>query len=421
MTQVYDILVVGGGPAGLYTADRLARAGRSVAVFEEHTTIGLPVHCTGILAAEAFSRFVLPRTAILGELTATRFHSPSGHELTYSTDSPETVVIDRQQFDQSLADQAVAAGAKLYLGERVVDIQRDTHAVTLRTKQHEVSGQLVVIATGAAYHLHRQLGLDLPTQFVQTAQGEIDCTDLAEVELYFGTAVALGSFSWLVPIGRDGRKARIGLMANRDAEGHFQRFLHSASIRSRRTSERLERFRRRPIPLAPLRRTFGERTLVVGDAAGLTKPTTGGGIYYSLLSAEMAACAAGQALASEDYSAAFLAQYQRLWKTQLGSEVWWGRLFRRQAEHLSDSQIDEAFQLVVGGSLDQLIREHATFNWHGGLIQALLSDQQIRSFLWRVLRSRGFPFGRQTEVKLEVPEGLEAFRESAQTEGLLSL
>jgi hypothetical protein len=119
--------------------------------------------------------------------------------------------------------------------------------------------------------------------------------------------------------------------------------------------------------------------------------------------------------------AAFLSQYQRLWKAQLGSEVWWGRLFRRQAEHLSDSQINEAFQLVSGGSLDQLIRDHATFNWHGGLIQALFSDQQIRSFLWRVLRSRGFPFGRQDAAKLEVPEGLEACGESGQTEGLLSL
>ena len=121
--------------------------------------------------------------------------------------------------------------------------------------------------------------------------------------------------------------------------------------------------------------------MVVGDAAGLTKPTTGGGIYYSLLSADMAACVAEQALRVGHYSAAFLAQYQRLWKAQLGSEVWWGQLFRRQAEHLSDSQIDEAFQLVAGGSLDQLIREHATFNWHGGLIQALFSDQQIRGFL----------------------------------------
>ena len=386
---MYDILVVGGGPAGLYTADRLARAGRSVALFEEHATIGLPVHCTGILAAEAFSRFALPANAILAEPYSTRFYSPSGYELAYQASVAETVVIDRQQFDQGLADQAVRAGAKLFLGERVTQIQASEDGVTLQTKNYTASGQLIILATGAAYHLHPQVALELPNQFVQTAQGEIDFSASPEVELYFGTAVARGSFAWMVPIVRDGYKARVGLMTNRDAEGHFLRFLNSPSIASRRTSTRLERFRRRPIPLSPLRQTFGARTLAVGDAAGLTKPTTGGGIYYSLLSAELAASIADQSLAAQDYSSAYLSQYQRAWKTHLGNEVWWGHWFRRQAEQLSDSQIDEAFQLATHGSLDRLIREQASFNWHGGLIQALISDQQVRSFLWRVLRNRG--------------------------------
>lgn len=411
---MYDILVVGGGPAGLYTADQLARAGRSVAVFEEHPVIGFPVHCTGILAAEAFSRFALPVTAILGEHRATRFHSPAGYELAYQAAAAETVIIDRQQFDQGLANQAVQAGARLFLGERVTQVQPELHGVTLQTKNQTVSGQLVVLATGAAYHLHRPMALELPDQFVQTAQGEIDFAASPEVELYFGTAVAHGSFAWMVPIARDGHKARVGLMANHNAEENFERFLCSHPIASRRTSPRLERFRRRPIPLAPLRQTFGNRLLTVGDAAGLTKPTTGGGIYYSLLSAELAAGVADQALAAHDCSASFLAQYQRLWKTELGSEMWWGRVFRREAEFLTDSQIDEAFQLVSDGSLDQLIRENATFNWHSGLIQALLSDKHVRSFLWRVLRSRGWPFSKSS---VDSPD---PFPEPYPPEGLLS-
>ena len=141
------------------------------------------------------------------------------------------------------------------------------------------------------------------------------------------------------------------------------------------------------------------RYLVVGDAAGLTKPTTGGGIYYSLLSAELAASVACQALQAGDYSADFLSHYERAWRTQLGSELKWGSWFRRYAERLTDAQIDEAFRIAALEPLDRLIRERATFNWHGELIQALVRNGQVRSFVLRVLLSRSLQFVKRGDAQ----------------------
>ena len=66
--SVIDAIVVGGGPAGLYAASKLAQAGFSVTLIEEHQSIGEPVHCTGVLAREAFEEFGLSRSSVLNEL-----------------------------------------------------------------------------------------------------------------------------------------------------------------------------------------------------------------------------------------------------------------------------------------------------------------------------------------------------------------
>jgi flavin-dependent dehydrogenase len=178
----------------------------------------------------------------------------------------------------------------------------------------------VILATGAAYHLHQDLDLGLPSQFVQTAQVEVDFADGRDVEVYFGREVAPGSFAWIVPFRRGGAsKARIGLLASRDAGGYLDRFLRSPKVASRVLPGRPWHYRRRPIPLRPIQRTYAERVLVVGDAAGIVKPTTGGGIYYGLLTAELAAATAEEALAAGDYSPGFLRRYQAAWQSAIAA------------------------------------------------------------------------------------------------------
>jgi flavin-dependent dehydrogenase len=248
----------------------------------------------------------------------------------------------------------------------------------------------VILATGAAYHLHQDLDLGLPSQFVQTAQVEVDFADDTEVEVHFGQEVAPGSFAWIVPFRRGGAsKARIGLLASRDAGGYLDRFLRSPKVASRTLPGRPWHYRRRPIPLRPIQRTYAERVLVVGDAAGLVKPTTGGGIYYGLLTAELAAATAEEALAAGDYSPGFLRRYQAAWQSAIASEIRAGSLFRCYASRLSDGQIDEAFQLAGTDQVARLIRDHATFNWHRALILALWRSSTVRGFLWRSLAAAG--------------------------------
>src|SRR5438552_2912496 len=108
---MHDAIVIGGGPGGLYAARQLSNDGFDVVVLEEHGNIGQPVHCTGVLGAEAYGEFDIPRAAILNELKTARFFSPGGLTFSYTTDRTEAIVVDRAIFDDCLRRDAEAAGA----------------------------------------------------------------------------------------------------------------------------------------------------------------------------------------------------------------------------------------------------------------------------------------------------------------------
>ncbi|MDE2181135.1 MAG: NAD(P)/FAD-dependent oxidoreductase [candidate division NC10 bacterium] len=416
---MYDVLVIGGGPAGLYAAYCLAKAGRSVAVFEEHPEIGSPMHCTGLVASESFTRFDLPRHANRAALRRARFHSPGGYVLSVASEKDETIVLDRSAFDRGLAEQALAAGADIFPGCRVEALRRLRRSLVARTSNSGgvgrlVRGRLGILATGTSYGLHRGLGFQLPHRFVYGAQVEVEFEETSEVEVCFGNEVAPESFAWVVPFTRQGVAiAKIGVLASRDAVRYLSRFLQSPLVASRIRSGPVYQYLRRAIPVRPLSETVTDRVLVIGDAAGLAKPTTGGGVYYSLLSAELAAAAVGEALEAGDGSARFLGRYQTAWYAALGSEIRTAALFRTFASQLSDAQIDETFRLVAQEPVAGLIRDHASFNWHKNVILALWRSSDMRSLLWRALMRRGGQMIGVLRPSMDAYPAIELQQESA--------
>jgi flavin-dependent dehydrogenase len=143
--------------------------------------------------------------------------------------------------------------------------------------------------------------------------------------------------------------------------------------------------RQKILPLGPIARTYSDRLLVVGDAAGLVKPTTGGGIYYGLLSASIAADTLATALRADVVDASALARYEARWKKRLGTELKWQLVLRRIAQRLSDADIDRLFDLARTDGVMPIVRRTATFNRHGDFIVALLKHPPARRVLLRAV------------------------------------
>jgi digeranylgeranylglycerophospholipid reductase len=381
---VSDVVIVGGGPAGLYAGRQLARAGHDVTLLEEHAHIGTPVHCTGVLAREAFEEFGLGCDSVLNNLNTVRFYPPSGDSIEFSTQTVEAVVIDRAVFDGALARQAVQAGVRISHDGRVTSVNVHRDGVTIKAGGGVVHARACVLACGASYSVQRKLGLGIPRMLLRSAQAELPAERPGDVEVHLGARLAPGGFAWAVPVLRGDRSfVRIGVMCNGDAARHFTRMLDQIAPRWGVRVPVDCQPRQKVLPLEPLDRTYADRLVIAGDAAGIVKSTTGGGIYYSLLTASLAARTLASALDRDELVDGALAEYETAWQHRLGAELRSQLVLRRIAQRLTDPDIDGLFELARTDGIMPLMRQTAAFNHHREFIVALLKHPPARRLLFK--------------------------------------
>jgi len=380
---MYDVIVVGGGPAGSHAAARLAGAGHSVLVLERQARPGEKTACTGIVGRECADTFEIDNCVILHKVNSASLFSPSGKRLYLRREETQACVLDRAAFDTAMVMRARQSGAEYRFAHRVKDIKTGEKAVevTVATADGEyvVEARAAVVAAGFAPALVARLGLGDYRDVTIGAQADVTAPDIKEVEVYFGD-VAPGFFAWLVPAAPG--MVRAGLMCRERPGFYLKQWLAGLASTGKIASSEIK-IVYGGIPLKPLPRTCGERLLVVGDAAGQVKPTTGGGIYYGLLCADIASDVLCDALQKDDLSAKSLARYERRWRRKLGGELRTGYWARRLYERLSNGQVDRLFDVVRAGGLDDALlgAPDLSFDWHGRTIAGLLKYRLVAGAL----------------------------------------
>jgi geranylgeranyl reductase family protein len=381
LSSQYDVIVIGAGPGGLMAAADLASAGHHVLVLEEHAEVGRPVHCTGVLGYDAFAELDLPQDTILTLSTAAAFRHESGEPVIVDTDRVIAAVVDRAAFDGRLAERASAAGAEVRTGARVDTLHADAHGVTVQVRDLEspIRARVCVLACGANYRFNRELGLGVPRAFVQTAQVEMPFERLPRIDVRLGRSIAPGGFAWSVPFDR-GRvpHVRLGLFCDSEAPRRFRAFADSVARESGVDPASIPEARLKMLPLGPVRRTVADRVVAVGDAAGLVKPTTGGGIYYSLLSGRLAADVLSTALTRDALTSRDLRVYEERWRAMLGPDIRAGLAFRALATRIGDRGISALVEVARVDGIVPLLKETADFNWHRRAAMALLRHPAFR-------------------------------------------
>lgn len=383
---MYDVIIVGGGPAGSRVAHGLGAKGHKVLVLEKNGQIGRKSACTGIIGRECAEAYDIEDRVILRKVNSASLFSPSGKALHLWRNEPQACILDRTAFDIVMAEQAQKAGAEYRFNTHVTDIAvtGDCAEITAdyRGKMQTIKARAAVIAGGFNPGLSGRLGLGYFKDFAIGAQAEVEAPTLEEVEVYFGD-MAPGFFAWLVPVTPP--LARAGLLSRENPGSYLKKWLAELTIQGKIVSDDL-RICYGGIPLTRPSRTYGERMIAVGDAAGQVKPTSGGGIYFGLIGADIAAANLHEALIDNDLSAKRLARYERGWRKKLGLELRTGYWFRKLFERLSNRQIDRLFDIVKKGGIDEALLKapELSFDWHGRTIVKLLKYQVVAKTIGQV-------------------------------------
>ena len=378
----YDVIVVGGGPSGSQVAYELAAMGYIVAVVEKKASLNGVVCCTGLVSRECVEKYSIPEGVIHRWVNGASLFPPTGKPIHVQRDSPQVAVLNRSAFNQIWAQRAQKASVEYHFGCYIKRITREKGKVTAEVNRHgeiiTLQSRVIVIATGFGTQLLDNLGLGGAGDFAMGAQAEVETKNvngsIYGVEVYFGKEVAPGFFAWMVPSAPG--KALVGLLARRDNPFYLRKLLASLASEGKIISTDVK-ITYGGVSLKPLPHTRSDNLLVVGTAAGQVKPITGGGIYFGLICADIAANTLKTALETGNLSAHALAGYERAWHKKLNRELRSGYWARKAYEVLSDRQVTRVFGLLQStGIIADLERnEDMSFDWHADVIARVMGQK----------------------------------------------
>ena len=370
-----DVAVVGAGPIGSRAAYRLAQMGYSVTVLEKRPAAGMKSCCTGIISQECINRFNIPSDIIYRQIRSAKLFSPSGDFIRISQPHTQASVVNRSAFDRNLSELAREQGVNYLFNTPIEFIENRIDKVVLSYKTEEgmatLEARTAILACGFNTALVRKCGLGQCRYFTTGVQAEVQVKVLDEIEIYFGNQIAPGFFAWLVPTHDN--LALAGMMTNHAAGACLKKWL-SELAEKKKIVPGFNNICYAGIPIYPLKRTYDDRLLVIGDAAGQVKPTTGGGIYFGLLCADIAAETLHKSIIKNKLSANSLSVYQHVWPQLLKKDLRSEYIARRMYQKLSDARVEKIFTIAKAGKwADRILAKNRVgFDWHGKALFRLI-------------------------------------------------
>ena len=365
-----DVLVIGGGPAGSMTAKWAAKKGARVLLIEKRQEIGSPVRCgEGISKAWLPDVGISPGRWINLEVEGARIFSPTekvfeinekhaGNEVGY--------VVERDEFDKQLAIDAANAGVEIKLKTAAVAVLKEHgRVVGAKVKEfgqtYEVRAPITVAADGFESQVGRWAGLptNIATRDMDTClqyrMTNVD-SDVRYCDFFLGKC-APGGYVWVFPKADGLANVGIGVQVSQVQNPADPRTLLDKWIAEHpgyAKGKKIDMVGGGVSISPPLKQTVTDGLMLVGDAARMIDPLTGGGIANGCIAGKICGTVAAEAVHAGDVSKEFLQRYEKGWRAQLEEKLYRNWLAKEKLVTLSDETFDKVIDALEGVRLEKL-------------------------------------------------------------------
>lgn len=368
MQKSVDLVVVGAGPGGLYAAVEALKRGLSVHVFDKKDVVGVPVKCGEYFpvrkemeyllpsAGDYMHVFDVPKDSVNNLCKTIRVISPRGQEHEFDF---EAYVLDRTTLEQAVAKEVEKLGGTIEL-RAVVDLFTQAGDLCVgKTPSEAVKARAVIAADGFPSRVCKSAGI-LTDDYMTANNIAINyeyligglSVDQSVTEMYMGTEFAPGGYGWIIPKGNRAANVGIGIRTAFSKKNGGRAYLHFFIEKYPLTKQKLEGGKAGPmiadvLPVdGPLKRTYSNHVMAVGDAAAMVMPTNGGGISTAMITGEIA----GQVAADHLQKGIPLSEYEARWNKVLGKEMRVSTKLRRLADHFMGNDLLFHFLLKALGT-----------------------------------------------------------------------
>jgi len=385
--EYFDICIIGGSIAGNYLCYLLANTNLKISVIEEHQQIGLPFQCAGIVSQKLAKITEIPKEIILNRVNVAKIVSPLGRYIKLSGDE-HPFIIDRVGLDKYFYDKIKdKPNIAYFLGEKFKTFKYINKSskkyVIIETSKRIIKAKMLIGCDGPLSLVGKHL--DIQNKILYAIQVRVKGKfDENEAILYFNQKWK-EFFGWIVPEGN--KVYRIGLATLPPIKRKFIYFLKKIGVKFEQKIDQQGGI----IPFGLMNKLAFNNVLLLGDAAGQVKATTGGGIVMLLTAAKLASNCIKMCFKENDFSKSFIKKkYEKPCQFSIGKELNTHYLIRLILERFSDKDFETFFKVIKTHHIENLISVYGDMDFPTKMLIEIIKNPMVLKFLFQFVIKNPF-------------------------------